>query len=113
MRLVVENAMVAYSPRLKILIEYGKLKARSNYATPAQPLAADDLAYASIQPLSCRFPDGCHGWAIRARRQASGKRRGTKSRGAGRDGGGNLSAGYGDCVRGPAETNAQIACASG
>jgi hypothetical protein len=30
MSLVVENAMVAYGPRLKILIEYGKLKARSN-----------------------------------------------------------------------------------
>ena len=58
---------------------------------------------------------GClHDEAIHARQQqASEKRRGTKSRGAGHFGGSNLSAGYGDLKSTPVAASAQHSGASG
>jgi len=58
---------------------------------------------------------GClHDEAIPMRQQqASEKRRGTKSRGAGRSGGSHLSGGYGDLKSTPVAASAQHGGASG
>jgi hypothetical protein len=64
---------------------------------------------AFVQVFGCLHDEAIHAH----QQQASEKRRGTKSRGAGRCGGSNLSAGYGDLKRGLAAASVQRSCANG
>ena len=65
MSLVMENAVVALWPEAenspRVWQAQGSLQV--GYATPAQPLAADDLAYAPTQPLSASCVGSGVPWA--------------------------------------------------